>query len=144
MDCLVWKCVCEEEIVDAKPKVGVNVAMVEWDQPLVDVCVMIHGRKTLLPKADHEEIELNPTRGQQIKWDKEKKVHRDVLQELELIQAKDDVPMVVAILRNETFFIDKLVSKDIQGEKNTMVISEQTGTTCKSNPMSIELDFKRG
>jgi hypothetical protein len=61
-----------------------------------------------------------------------------------LIQAKDDVPMVVAILRNETFFIDKLVSKDIQGEKNTMVISEQTRTTCKSNPMSIELDFKRG
>jgi hypothetical protein len=81
MDCLVWKCVCEEEIVDAKHKVGVNVAMIEWDQPLVDVCVMICGRKTSLPKADHEEIELNPTRGQQIKWDKEKKVHRDVLQD---------------------------------------------------------------
>jgi hypothetical protein len=37
----VWKHVCEEEIVNAKPKV----AMVEWDQTLVDVCVMTCGRK---------------------------------------------------------------------------------------------------
>jgi hypothetical protein len=118
--------------------------MVEWDQPLVDVCIMIRGRKTLLPKADHEEIDLSPTCGQGIKWDKLKKVHRDVLQELELIQAKDDVPMAMVILRNETFFLDKLASKDTQAEKNTMVISEQTRTTCKNNSMSIELDFKRG
>jgi hypothetical protein len=67
-----------------------------------------------------------------------------VLHELELIQANDDVPMAMAIIRNEIFSIDKLASKDIQVEKNMMVISEQTGTTCKSNPMSIELDFKRG
>jgi hypothetical protein len=67
-----------------------------------------------------------------------------VLQELELIQTKDDLHMAMAILRDEIFFIDKLASKDIQAEKNTMVISEQTGTTCKSNPMSIELDFERG
>jgi hypothetical protein len=71
-------------------------------------------------------------------------VHKDVLQELELIQAKDDVPMVMAILRNENFFINKLVSKDTQAEKNTMVISGQIGITCKSNPMLIKLDFKRG
>jgi hypothetical protein len=67
-----------------------------------------------------------------------------VLQELELIQAKDDVLMAMAILRNEIFFINKLASKDTQAKKNTMVISEQIGTTCKSNPMLIELDFKRG
>jgi hypothetical protein len=67
-----------------------------------------------------------------------------VLQELELIQTKDDLHMAMAILRDEIFFIDKLASKDIQAEKNTMVISEQIGTTCKSNPMSIELDFERG
>jgi hypothetical protein len=29
----------------------------------------------LLPKTNHEEIDLSPTHGQQIKWDKEKKVH---------------------------------------------------------------------
>jgi hypothetical protein len=46
-DCPMWKPVCEEEIINAKPKVGVNVAMVEWDQPLVDVCVMTHGKKNL-------------------------------------------------------------------------------------------------
>ncbi len=67
-----------------------------------------------------------------------------MLQELELIQTKDDLHMAMAILRDEIFFIDKLASKDIQAEKNTMVISEQIGTTCKSNPMSIELDFERG
>ncbi len=63
-DCHVWKRACEEEIVNAKPKVGVNVAMVKWDQPLIDVCVMTRGRKTLLRKADHEEIDLSPTHGQ--------------------------------------------------------------------------------
>jgi hypothetical protein len=63
-DCFAWKCVCEEKIFNAKPKVGVNVAMVEWDQPLVDVCIMTCGRKTLLPKVDHEEIDLSPTHGQ--------------------------------------------------------------------------------
>jgi hypothetical protein len=131
-------------MVNAKSKVCVNVAMVEWDQPLVDVCVMTRGRKTLLPKADHEEIDLSPIHGQQVKWDKEKKVHQDVFQELELIQAKDDVPMVMAILRNEIFFINRLANKDTQAKKNMMVISEQTKTTCKSNPMSIELDFKMG
>jgi hypothetical protein len=52
--------------------------------------------------------------------------------------------MAMAILRDENFFIDKLASKDIQAEKNIMVISEQTKITCKSNPMSIELDSKRG
>ncbi len=87
---------------------------------------------------------MSPTRGHQIKWNKEKKVHQDVFQELELIQAKDDVPMAMTILRNEIFFIYKLANKDIQAKKNAMVISEQIETTCKSNPMSIELDFKRG
>jgi hypothetical protein len=67
-----------------------------------------------------------------------------VLQELELIQEKDDVPMAMVIPQNKIFFIDKLASKDTQVEKNVMVISEQIRTTCKINPMSIELDFKRG
>jgi hypothetical protein len=75
----MWKHVSKEEIDNAKPKAGVNVAMVEWDQPLVDVCVRIRGRKSLLPKANHEEVDLSPIHGQQIKWDKEKKVHQDVL-----------------------------------------------------------------
>ncbi len=32
-DCPVWKCICEEETIGTKPKVGVNVVMVDWDQP---------------------------------------------------------------------------------------------------------------
>jgi hypothetical protein len=30
-DCLVWKCVYEEDARNAKTKVGVNVVMVEWN-----------------------------------------------------------------------------------------------------------------
>ncbi len=29
----------EEEEKNSKPKVGINVAMVKWDQSIVDVCV---------------------------------------------------------------------------------------------------------
>jgi hypothetical protein len=35
-----------------KPKVGVNLAMVECDQPVVDVYVTIRGQKTRMPKVD--------------------------------------------------------------------------------------------
>ncbi len=38
-DCHVWKKIIKEEEKNSKPKVGVNVAMVEWDQPILDVCV---------------------------------------------------------------------------------------------------------
>ncbi len=33
----------EEEEKNSKPKVGINVAMVEWDQLVVDVCVTAQG-----------------------------------------------------------------------------------------------------
>jgi hypothetical protein len=42
-DCLVWKKVIEKEKKNSKPKVGVNVAMVDWDQPIVNVCVTTRG-----------------------------------------------------------------------------------------------------
>jgi hypothetical protein len=38
VDCLVWKKVMENEEKNSKPKVKINVAMVEWDQSVVDVC----------------------------------------------------------------------------------------------------------
>jgi hypothetical protein len=47
-NCLVWKCICEEETTGTKPKVGVNVVMVDWDQPLVDVSITTHSKKALL------------------------------------------------------------------------------------------------
>jgi len=47
-DCPVWKCICEEETIGIKPKVGVNIFMVDWDQPLVDVSVTTWSKKALL------------------------------------------------------------------------------------------------
>jgi hypothetical protein len=35
----------EEEKKNSKPKVGINVAMVEWDQLVIDVCVTTQGHK---------------------------------------------------------------------------------------------------
>jgi hypothetical protein len=34
----------EEEEKKSKPKVGVNVAMVDWDQPILDVFVTTRGQ----------------------------------------------------------------------------------------------------
>ncbi len=39
VDCHVWRKVMEEEEKNSKPKVGIKVAMVKWDQSVVDVCV---------------------------------------------------------------------------------------------------------
>ncbi len=42
--------------------------------------------------------EVNPTRGHQTKWEKEKKVHLDVVEELQKIQKFEDRPIKVEIL----------------------------------------------
>jgi hypothetical protein len=45
-DYLVWKKIIEEEEQNSKLKVGVNVYMVEKDEPIVDVCVTTRGQTT--------------------------------------------------------------------------------------------------
>jgi len=72
---LVWKHICEEETTRAKPKVRVNVTMVDWDQPLVDICVTTRSKKAPFTDEEQGNIETNPTKGKRIKWDKEKTVH---------------------------------------------------------------------
>jgi hypothetical protein len=67
-DCHVWKKVIEEEEKNSKLKVEVNVAMVEWDQLVVDVCVTIRGQKVRMLEVDMpiEELlerEVSPTKG---------------------------------------------------------------------------------
>jgi hypothetical protein len=44
-DCHVWKKFIEEEEKNFKPKVGINVAMVDWDQLVVDVCLTTRGQR---------------------------------------------------------------------------------------------------
>jgi hypothetical protein len=61
-DYLVWKCICEEETIGTKPKVGVNVNMVDWDQPLVDVSVTTQSTKALLVDEEQGNTKTSPTR----------------------------------------------------------------------------------
>ncbi len=72
----------EEEEKNSKPKVGINVTMVEWDQLVIDVCVTTWGQRTSMLVKEPLEKEVNLTRSQQTKWEKEKKVHLDVVEEL--------------------------------------------------------------
>jgi hypothetical protein len=62
-DCLVWKCICEEETTKAKPKVGVNVTMVDWDRPLVDICVTSGSKKVPFTDGEQGNIETSPMKG---------------------------------------------------------------------------------
>jgi hypothetical protein len=64
--CLVWKKIIEEE-KNSKLKVGVNVAMVNWDQPIVNVCVTTRGQKVRMLEVDMHakklpKREINPTK----------------------------------------------------------------------------------
>jgi hypothetical protein len=42
-DCFVWKKVIERKEKNSKLKVGINVAMVESNQPVMNVCVTTRG-----------------------------------------------------------------------------------------------------
>jgi hypothetical protein len=53
----------EEEEKNSKPKVGINVAMVEWDYLVVDVCVTTRGQRASMLVEEPPEREVSPTRG---------------------------------------------------------------------------------
>ncbi len=97
-DCLVWKKVMEEEEKISKPKVGINVAMVEWDQLVIDVCVTMQGQRASMPIEEPLETKVSPTKGQWTKWEKKNKVHSDVVEELQKIQKFKDRPIEVEML----------------------------------------------
>ncbi len=88
----------EEEEKNSKPKVGINVAMVEWDQLVVDVCVTTQGQRASMLVEEPPEREVSPTRGRETKWEKEKKVHLDVVDELQKIQKFENRPIEVEML----------------------------------------------
>jgi hypothetical protein len=61
--------------------------MVKKDKPVVDVCVTTKGQRVRIPKVDMliEEFpkrEVSPIKGGQIKWEKEKSIHKDVVNKL--------------------------------------------------------------
>lgn len=53
----------EEEEKKSKPKVGMNVVMIDQDQPILNVFVTMRGQKVRMPKEEIHEKELSPTRG---------------------------------------------------------------------------------
>jgi hypothetical protein len=42
-DCPIWKKIIEDEPKTSTPKVGINVVMADWDQPILDVFVTTKG-----------------------------------------------------------------------------------------------------
>jgi hypothetical protein len=61
--------------------------MVKKDKPIVDVCVTTKGQRVKIPKVDTlvEELpkrEVSPIKGRRIKWEKEKSIHKDVVNKL--------------------------------------------------------------
>ncbi len=86
----IWKKVIEEN-KNSILKVGMNVYMVKKDQLVVDVCVTTWGQKVRILKVDMPiekllKIEISPTKGRKIKWEKDKLIHKDVINELRRIQ----------------------------------------------------------
>jgi hypothetical protein len=72
--------------------------MVEKDQPVMDVCVTTRGQRARMPEVDMLakkliEIEVSPNKGCQVKWEKEKSIHKDVVNELLKIQEVEDKPL---------------------------------------------------
>jgi hypothetical protein len=62
-----------------------NVAMVEWEQPVVDVCVTTRKSEDARGQYASKKLpkrRIKPTKGHRIKWEKEKLVHKDVVNEL--------------------------------------------------------------
>ncbi len=67
--------------------------MVKWDQLVMDVCVTTRGQGPRMPKAnicakELLEREVYLTKGRQIKWEKEKLIHKDVINKLHRIQVE--------------------------------------------------------
>ncbi len=81
-DCPIWKKVMEEEEKKSRPKVGVNFAMIDQDQPILDVFVTTKGQKACMLEEEIQEKELNPTKGWRTKLGQEKNVLQDVIREL--------------------------------------------------------------
>ncbi len=85
------KKIIKEEDKNSKLKVGVNVAMVKKDQPIVNVCVTTRRQRVRILEADMHaegllEKEVSPTKGHRIKWEKDKLIQKDVVNELQRIQ----------------------------------------------------------
>jgi len=70
----------------------------KWDQSIVDVCVTTQGQRASMLVEEPLAREVNPTRGRRTKWEKEKKVHLDVVEEQQKIQKFEDRPIKVEIL----------------------------------------------
>jgi hypothetical protein len=62
----------EEEEKKSKPKVGMNVAMIDWDQPILDFFVTTRGQKARMLKEEIQEKELSLREEGKLNGEKEK------------------------------------------------------------------------
>jgi hypothetical protein len=59
--------------------------MVEWEQPVADVCVTTRKSEDARGQYASKKLpkrKVKPTKGHRIKWEKEKLIHNDVVNEL--------------------------------------------------------------
>ncbi len=60
----------ECEAKDSKPNIRINMAMVEWNQPIIEACVAIRSQKAKMLELVKQLEDVSPTRRRQMKWEK--------------------------------------------------------------------------
>ncbi len=63
VNCRMQKKIMEEEEKNSRSKVGIIVAMVKWEQLVVDVCVTTQGQRASMLIEEPPKKEISPTRG---------------------------------------------------------------------------------
>jgi hypothetical protein len=64
------------EAKNSKPNVRINMAMVEWNQPIIEACVAIRSQKVKMLEVVKQLEDVSSTRRRQMKWEKEKLIHQ--------------------------------------------------------------------
>jgi hypothetical protein len=70
----MWKKIMENATNNSQPKLGLNVTMVQCDQPILDVLVTIRGQRARMPEEEPEERERlvlqedNEPNGKEKRW----------------------------------------------------------------------------
>ncbi len=65
----------ECEAKNPKPNIRINMAMVEWNQPIIEAWVARRSQKAKMLELVKQLEDVSPTRRRQMKWEKEKLIH---------------------------------------------------------------------
>jgi hypothetical protein len=74
-ECPLWKQQLEHENKNYRPKVGVNVAIVEQCIPIILAFVATQNQQLKEPREENIINKYNFTKGRRMKWDRKKVIH---------------------------------------------------------------------